>query len=130
MEVKIRFSRRAAGLLLGSWLAAPANVVAATSPLTNEIVARSQLSNGDPGRLRNVFANAHRGEPITLGVIGGSITVGAFAATRENSYAGRLLTWWRGKFPRGDIRMVNAGVGGTGSVDGALPAGKDFRSST
>src|SRR5258708_32418600 len=118
IKPKILISRRTAGLLLGSCLAAPANVFAATSPLTNEIVARSQLSNGDPGRLRNVFANAHRGEPITLGVIGGSITVGAFATTRGNSYGGRLLTLWRGECPRCDIRMGNAGVGGTGSVYG------------
>src|SRR5260370_37767829 len=94
------------------------------------MVARSRLSTGDPGRLMNVFAKAHRGEPITLGVIGGSITVGAFATTRENSYAGRLLTWWREKIPRCDIRMVNAGVGGTRSVDGALRAGQELASST
>src|SRR5258708_6259405 len=130
IKPKILISRRTAGLLLGSFLAAPANVFAATSPFTNEIFARSQLSNGDPGRPRDGFANAHRGEPITLGVIGGSITVGAFATTRENSYAGRLLTWWREKFPRCDIRMVNAGVGGTGSMYGALRAGKDLLSST
>ena len=130
IKPKILISRRTAGFLLGSCLAAPANVFAATNPLTNQIVARSQLSAGDPGRLMNVFAKAHRGEPITLGVIGGSITVGAFATTRENSYAGRLLTWWREKFPRCDIRMVNAGVGGTGSMYGALRVGKDLLSST
>jgi hypothetical protein len=130
IKPKILISRRTAGLLLGSCLAGPAKVFASTSPLTNQIVARSQLSTGDPGRLMNVFAKAHRGEPITLGVIGGSITVGAFATTRENSYAGRLLTWWREKFPRCDIRMVNAGVGGTGSMYGALRVGKDLLSST
>jgi lysophospholipase L1-like esterase len=126
---KILISRRTAGLLLGSCLAAPAGVFASAGPLTNEIVARSQLSAGDSGRLMNVFAKAHRGEPVTLGVIGGSITVGAFATTRENSYAGRVLAWWREQFPRCEIRMVNAGVGGTGSMYGALRAGKDLLSS-
>src|SRR5258708_31154457 len=105
IKPKILISRRTAGLLLRSCLAAPANVFAATSPLTNEIVARSQLSNGDPGRLRNVFANAHRGEPITLCLIGGSITLWWFAPTRENRYAGRLLPWGREKFPRGAISL-------------------------
>src|SRR5258708_29875348 len=110
IKPKTLISRGTAGLLLGSCLAAPANVFAATSPLTNEIVARSQLPTGDPGRLMNVFAKAHRGEPITLGVIGGSITVGAFATTRENSYAGRLLTWWREKFPRFHTPIGNSRV--------------------
>ncbi|SHL17069.1 Lysophospholipase L1 [Bradyrhizobium lablabi] len=127
---KIQISRRTAGLLLGSCLVRPAKVLASADPLTNKIVVRSQLSAGDPGRLMNVFAKAYRGEPITLGVIGGSITVGAFATTKENSYAGRLLTWWRQQFPRCEVRMVNAGVGGTGSMYGALRAGKDLLSNT
>jgi hypothetical protein len=126
---KTLISRRTAGLLLGSCLVGPGRLLASGNPLTSEIVARSQLSAGDPGRLTNVFAKAHRGEPITLGVIGGSITVGAFATRKQNSYVGRLLTWWREQFPRCDIRMVNAGVGGTGSMYGALRVGTDLLSS-
>src|SRR5258708_8338513 len=91
IKPKILISRRTAGLLLGSCLAAPANVFAATSPLTNEIVARSQLSNGDPGRLKNVFANAHRGQPLTLSVVGGHVTIRTFRTTTRNSYARRRL---------------------------------------
>jgi lysophospholipase L1-like esterase len=123
---KALFSRRTATFLVGSCLAGPAKVFASNNPLTNEIVARSQLSTGDFGRLAIVFAKAHRGEPITLGVIGGSITVGAFATTAQNSYAGRLLAWWQNRFPRCDIRMINAGLGGTGSMYGALRAGRDL----
>ena len=127
-DQKALISRRTAAFLLGSYLAGPAKVFASNNPLTHEIVARSQLSTGDLARLANVFAKAHRGEPITLGVIGGSITAGAFATTAQNSYAGRLLAWWRERFPRGDIRMINAGLGGTGSMYGALRAGKDLLS--
>ena len=123
------FSRRTAALLLGSCLAGPAKAFASNNPLTDEIVARSQLSTGDLARLSNVFAKAYRGEPITLGVIGGSITVGAFATTQQDSYSGRLLNWWRERFPHCDIRLINAGVGGTGSMYGALRAGKDLLSS-
>jgi lysophospholipase L1-like esterase len=126
---KALISRRTAGLLLGCCLIDPAKVFASTSPLTDDIVARSQLSTGDLARLSNVFAKARRGEPITLGAIGGSITAGAFATTKQNSYPGRLLGWWREQFPRCEIRMVNAGVGGTGSMYGALRAGKDLLSS-
>jgi lysophospholipase L1-like esterase len=127
-DQKALFSRRTAAFLLGSCLAGPAKVFASSNSLTNQIVARSQLSTGDLGRLASVFAKAHRGEPITLGVIGGSITVGAFATTAQNSYAGRLLAWWRERFPRCDIRMINAGRGGTGSMYGALRAGRDLLS--
>jgi len=121
-------SRRTAAFLLGSCLVGPAEVFASNRPLTDEIVARSQLSTGDLARLSNVIAKARRGEPITLGVIGGSITVGAFATTAQNSYSGRLLAWWRERFPRCDIKLINAGLGGTGSMYGALRAQKDLLS--
>ncbi|MGD0846545.1 GDSL-type esterase/lipase family protein [Bradyrhizobium sp.] len=125
---KMLLSRRTAAFLLGSCLVGPAEVFASNRPLTDEIVARSQLSTGDLARLSNVFAKARRGEPITLGVIGGSITVGAFATTAQNSYSGRLLAWWRERFPRCDIKLINAGLGGTGSMYGALRAQKDLLS--
>jgi lysophospholipase L1-like esterase len=126
---KISISRRTAALMLGSCLVGTPKVFAAPSPLTNEIIARSQLSTGDLARFSNVFAKARRGEPITLGVIGGSITVGAFATAPQNSYAGRLLAWWREHFPRCDIRLINAGLGGTGSMYGAVRAQNDLLSS-
>jgi lysophospholipase L1-like esterase len=122
-------SRRAATLLLGSFLTGPTKAFAAIGSLTNEIVARSQLSTGDPARLANVFARAERGESITIGVIGGSITAGAFATVPENNYAGRLLAWWRQRFPRCAVTLINAGLGGTGSMYGALRARRDLLSS-
>jgi len=124
-------SRRAAALLLGSCMLAPSRILAARSDrLTSDIVARSQLSSGDLGRLAKVFAKARRGEPIRLGVIGGSITVGAIASNPGNSYSGLLLAWWRERFPKCEIDLINAGVGGTGSMYGALRAGRDLLSST
>jgi hypothetical protein len=128
-DQKPLFSRRTAAFLLGSCLAGPARVFASSNALTSALVARSQLSTGDLGRLAGVLAKADRGEPITLGVIGGSITAGAFATTPQNSYAGRLLAWWQNRFPRCNITMINAGVGGTGSMYGALRAGRDLLSS-
>ncbi|MEI9922630.1 MAG: GDSL-type esterase/lipase family protein [Bradyrhizobium sp.] len=121
-------SRRTAALMLGSCLVGTPRVFASTDPLTPEIIARSQLSTGDLARFSNVFAKARRSEPITIGVIGGSITVGAFATTPQNSYSGRLLAWWREQFPRCDIRLINAGLGGTGSMYGALRVQKDLLS--
>ena len=122
-------SRRAAALLFGSCVLAPSRILASTPDrLTADIVARSQLSTGDLGRLAKVFAKARRGEPIKLGVIGGSITAGAIASSPGNSYSGLLLAWWRKRFPKCEIDLVNAGVGGTGSMYGALRAGRDLLS--
>jgi hypothetical protein len=122
-------SRRAAALLFGSCVLAPSRMLASTPDrLTTDIVARSQLSTGDLGRLAKVFAKARRGEPIKLGVIGGSITAGAIASSPDNSYSGLLLAWWRKRFPKCEIDLINAGVGGTGSMYGALRAGRDLLS--
>jgi lysophospholipase L1-like esterase len=124
-------SRRAAALLFGSCVLAPSRMLASTPDrLTGDIVARSQLSTGDLGRLAKVFARARRGEPIKLGVIGGSITAGAIASDPGNSYSGLLLAWWRKRFPKCEIDLINAGVGGTGSMYGALRAGRDLLSGT
>jgi lysophospholipase L1-like esterase len=125
IQRKTLISRRMAAFLLGSCLV-PAKALASERHLADQTIGRSQLSTGDLGRLINVFAKADRGEPITLGVIGGSITAGAFASTEQASYPGRLLSWWREKFPRCEIHMVNAGLGGTGSMYGALRAKKDL----
>jgi lysophospholipase L1-like esterase len=122
-------SRRAAALLLGSCALAPSRILAARSDrLMSDIGARSQLSTGDLGRLAKVFAKARRGEPVRLGVIGGSITVGAIASNPANSYSGLLLAWWRERFPKCEIDLINAGVGGTGSMYGTLRAGRDLLS--
>jgi lysophospholipase L1-like esterase len=124
-------SRRAATLLLGSCVLAPSRMLAAMPDrLTADIVARSQLSSGDLGRLAKVFAKARRGEPIKLGVIGGSITAGAIASNPGNSYSALLLDWWRKRFPECEIDLINAGIGGTGSMYGALRAGRDLLAGT
>jgi lysophospholipase L1-like esterase len=120
-------TRRAATLLLGAGVvgtAAFAGRSAATTPA--DPIARSQLAAGDPWRLRRAFAKARRGEPITLGVIGGSITVGAMASAPDRSYAASVLAWWRASFPHSETRLVNAGIGGTGSLYGAFRVQRDL----
>ena len=111
----------AAGFVVGGSVtgrAAPA--------LAPDMFARSEVALGDSAPLQRVLAKARRGQPVTLGVIGGSITAGALASRPNLSYAGRVETWWRRRFPEAPIRLVNAGVGGTGSAYGALRAGEDL----
>jgi lysophospholipase L1-like esterase len=122
-------SRRGAVQMLGSCLLAPSRIQATTPDrLTSDIVKRSQLSTGDLSRLAKVFAKARRGEPIKLGVIGGSITAGAIASSAATSYSGLWLAWWQKQFSNCAIDLINAGVGGTGSMYGALRAGRDLLS--
>lgn len=125
-------SRRRATLLLGSCISCVVGLgwsrgaAAVGDPLTPEMIARSRLPGADLARLQRVFAKARRGEQVTLGVIGGSITEGSLASVPERSYVSRVAAWWQDRFPRSAIRLVNAGVSGTGSLYGAFRAQRDL----
>jgi len=96
---------------------------------TVDIAALSRpalLASGDPARLQQVFARARRGDPLTVAVIGGSITGGAVASAPTNSYGSRVAAWWRQAFPKAEIKFVNAGIGATGSDYGAFRARRDL----
>jgi lysophospholipase L1-like esterase len=104
----------------------PISPLRADMPINRNTISASHLSVGESARLDRVFAKARRGETVTLGYIGGSITSGASASTPDNSYASLLATWWRQRFPSATFNIVNAGVGGTGSIYGALRAQRDL----
>jgi lysophospholipase L1-like esterase len=70
----------------------------------------------DTTRFFEVMAKARKGEPITIGVIGGSVTAG-YAATAENKrWANLMSEWWKTTFKSSKITLINAGFGGTGSA--------------
>jgi lysophospholipase L1-like esterase len=89
---------------------------------------RAIVSEGDTARLMGVFDRARRGEAVTIGVIGGSITQGAAATKPENRYGNLVAAWWAKTFPAAKIQFVNAGIGATGSNYGALRAKRDLLS--
>jgi lysophospholipase L1-like esterase len=96
---------------------------------TVDIAALSRpalLATGNTARLRQVFPSANRGEPLTVAVIGGSITGGAVASAPTNSYGSRVAAWWQQTFPKTEIKFVNAGIGATGSDYGAFRARRDL----
>jgi lysophospholipase L1-like esterase len=93
-----------------------------------QIIARSRVSDGDLSRLQRVFAKARRGEPVTIGFIGGSITRGQAASVPERGYANLLAGWWGEQFPQSKITLVNAGVSGTNSNYGCLRVDRDLLS--
>ncbi len=93
------------------------------------------LSNGVPGnppfdtaRIYHVMAKARRGEPITIGAIGGSITAGSLASTESKRWVNIVTEWWRTRFPSSAITLVNAGIGGTGSDIGTFRVKNDILS--
>lgn len=76
-------------------------------------------------RLKNCMLRAEKGEELTIGFLGGSITQGSLASKPENSYAYRVFSWWKKEFPKAGLHYVNAGIGGTTSHFGAARAVTD-----
>lgn len=76
-------------------------------------------------RLKRCMRRAERGEPLTIGFLGGSITQGCLASKPEKCYAYRVYTWWKENFPRAEFAYVNGGIGGTTSHFGAARAVPD-----
>jgi lysophospholipase L1-like esterase len=70
----------------------------------------------DTSRIFNVMAKARRGEPITIGVIGGSITAGFAASTESKRWANLMTDWWKNTFGSSKVTLINAGFGGTGTA--------------
>lgn len=97
-----------------------------TFTMPGEAFRRSILSTGDPHRVKRVFDKARRGEPIVIGVIGGSITQWVRVSTPQNRYANRVTAWFREQFPQSKVTLVNAGRGATGSNYAALRAERDL----
>ena len=94
----------------------------------SEMFSRSLVSLGDTARLQEAIAKARRGETVTVGVIGGSITQGAAASKPEKRYGDLVAAWWRTTFPKAQVQYVNAGIGATGSDYGALRVRRDLLS--
>lgn len=121
-------SRLSTVCLMGVFLSSSAPLVAAAADdqVLDAAIARSVVSQGDTARLQRALDKARRGEPVTVAVIGGSITAGAKASSREKNYGSLLADWCRKNFPGANIELVNAGIGATGSNYGALPAQRDL----
>lgn len=86
------------------------------------------LNEGNRCRIKRVMRKAKRGEDITVGFIGGSITQGCLSSSPETCYAYLVYKWWREKFPDTNVIYVNAGIGGTTSQFGAARADSDLLS--
>lgn len=84
------------------------------------------MNFGDFTRIKKAMAKALRGEKITVGFLGGSITQGCLSSTPETCYAYLVYRWWKENFPKSDITYVNAGIGGTPSDFGVARVDDDL----
>ncbi len=73
----------------------------------------------DTSRIYKAMSKALNGEPIVIGVIGGSITNGYAASSEKTRWANLMADWWKTKFPKSKVTLINAGIGGTGSDIGS-----------
>lgn len=94
--------------------------------LNETVLERSIVNVGDMTRVANVIKKAVRGEPVTIGAIGGSITEGTGASPTSNRYADRFKTWWANTFPDSQLTYINAGIGATDSLVGVHRAEADI----
>lgn len=79
----------------------------------------------DEGALYDVMRKAGSGQKITIAFIGGSITKGTISiGSRDGTfrktitYTDYFADWWYKKFPKADLRFVNAGISATDSYLG------------
>lgn len=94
--------------------------------ITDEMLQRSVLREGNLYRLSEVMKRAANGEEITIAFIGGSITDGNSANPKEDKcYAKLTYDWWVTSFPKAKINYVNAGIGATDSYLGVHRVKKD-----
>lgn len=101
-------------------------VPARTDYLTEEdMQTASPWQVCDNTALAAVMKKAESGEPVTIAVIGGSITQGTISSGPLDSeietkacYADIFFAWWKETFPNTEVTVINAGIGGTDSYLG------------
>jgi len=94
--------------------------------LNESVLKNSIVSAGNQTRVANVIKKALRGEDVTIGFIGGSITAGSSASSVSKQYVRQFVTWWTETFPKCSTSFVNAGIGATDSLIGVHRAQADL----
>ena len=91
-----------------------------------DLLNQSLAYEPDFSRIRKVFNKAESGKDITIGAIGGSITMGAAASAPEERWVNLVARWFQHKYPDINVYLYNAGIGATNSKFGALRAYEDL----
>ncbi|KZT33438.1 hypothetical protein SISSUDRAFT_1054222 [Sistotremastrum suecicum HHB10207 ss-3] len=72
-------------------------------------LARSRAYEGANARLRRVLRKARSGQPIKIGIIGGSVSMGHGVEYFQNWHK-FYHDWWKETFPNTEITLVNGAV--------------------
>lgn len=94
--------------------------------MDNNYLEASIVNRGNWARLKDCMKRAAAGEKLTIGYLGGSITMGSVATVQERCYAYLSHMWWKETFPQADIRFFNAGIGATTSQFGVARVDEDL----
>lgn len=94
--------------------------------MVNVNFENGMMNTGDFTRIKKAMGKAMRGEEITVGFLGGSITQGCLSSVHETCYAYLVYKWWQENFPKAKIDYVNAGIGGTPSNFGVARVDDDL----
>jgi len=91
-----------------------------------QIKEKGIVSYGNLYRISKVMKKAMEGKPVTVGMLGGSITQGSLSSTPSSCYAYLVYEWWADKFKDSRITYVNGGIGGTTSQFGLARVESDL----
>ena len=87
----------------------------------------SLLRIGNTARIRDKIAKAQKGEKVTIGYIGGSITEGGSSTSPDKSFVNISGNYFKSTFGTGNnVSFVNAGKAGTSSVVGNMRVDNDI----
>lgn len=86
------------------------------------------INTGNLARWQRVMRKAADKQPLTIGFLGGSITMGSLSSRPETCYAYRVYEWFRETFDYDDIVYINAGIGATTSQFGIARVQEDLLS--
>ncbi|HAG14611.1 MAG TPA: hypothetical protein DCG49_12245, partial [Ruminococcus sp.] len=103
--------------VIGDW----DNYQETATPAMLRVYQDGVMRVGNTARIREKIAQAQRGEKVTIGYIGGSITGGGSATSPANYYVNLSANYFKETFGQGNnVDFVNAGVAGTSSVVGNM----------
>jgi len=87
-----------------------------TLSISHSQARRSLVRAGEPSRLHRAMQKLLRGQPATVTIVGGSISVGHGSIDLRKSYANRVFAWLNSTFPdHGRLTLHNGAFGGSTS---------------
>lgn len=87
--------------------------------LTEADFKRAIVDEGNTARLAKVLKKAANKEKVVIGTIGGSITEGTAASSKNQCYASYFYNWFCSAYPDTPVELYNVGKGATTSLMGA-----------